>query len=70
MGRKKKAEDVVVLPEGFPTVGSYTRYYFEGWRYGKLVAVKGRTAVLERPGKRDLSIPITDVEIPEKKGDT
>lgn len=65
MGRKKKE---VILPEGFPEVGSYTRYYHEGWYYGRLDKVEGGIAFMARPGKRDLKIPITDVEVSDTKG--
>lgn len=66
MGRKKKVE--IILPVGFPAVGTFTRYYHEGWYYGRLKKVEGAVAFVERPGKRDLRIPITDVEVSEKKG--
>lgn len=62
MGRKKKV--VEPLPAGFPAVGSYVRYYANGWRMGVLGFAEGKVAKIKRPGKRDLTIPIEDVEIP------
>lgn len=68
MGRKKK--EPTPLPEGFPPIGSYVTYYWEGRRMGTLVSTDGIIAVVTRPHKRNLTIPISDVEIPEVKGGT
>lgn len=69
MGRKKK--EATPLPEGFPSIGSYVRYYHNGWYHGYLKAVTSGTLVtIERFQGRDVKVPVGDVEIPEKKGDT
>lgn len=62
MGGKKKV--IIALPVGFPPIGSSVRYYANGWRLGVLAFAEGRIAKIKRPGKRDLTIPIEDVEIP------
>lgn len=64
--RKKRTKKVAVpLPEGFPAVGSYVTYYWEGRRMGTLISADGRIAIVTRPHKRNLTIPIEDVEIPK-----
>ena len=66
MGGKRKPKVETIIPAGI-VIGEYFRYYFEGWRYGRLESITGRIAKMHRPGKRDLSILITDIEIPEPK---
>jgi hypothetical protein len=63
MGGKRKV--IVPLPENFPAVGTYVRYYHGGWYHGYLRSTKdGKIATIERFQGRDVKIPITDVEIP------
>jgi len=66
MGGKRKPK--IPLPEGFPPVGSYVRYYHEGWYHGVLKAMSNNLAIIERFRGNDVKIPLGDVEIPEKKG--
>jgi hypothetical protein len=63
MGRKKK--EVPALPPGFPAIGSYVRYYDDGWYHGYLRSVKsGTIATIEPFRGRDVKVPVSNVEIP------
>lgn len=63
MGGKRKP--VVPLPAGFPAIGSYVRYYDDGWYHGYLRSTTGgKTATIERFHGRDVKIPVENVEIP------
>ena len=64
MARKKK--ELPPLPQGFPEVGTYVRYYRDAWHHGYLKSVTGNTlATIERFQGRDVHVPVADVEIPE-----
>lgn len=64
MARKKK--ELPPLPVGFPEIGTYVRFYHDGWYHGFLKSVTGGTvAVIGRFQGRDVKIPVADVEIPE-----
>lgn len=54
------------LPEGFPEVGTYVSYYWEGWRHGIMEATNGITVTIRISERKSRKIPIEDVEIPKE----
>ncbi len=66
-GKKRIKKESIPLPEGFPVVGSYVGFYWEGWRHGLLEATNGITATIRISERKSRKIPISDVEIPQVK---
>lgn len=63
---KKRTKKVVLpIPGGFPAVGSYVKFYDNGWRHGRMDYAYNNVVKIHRPGKRDLKLVFADVEIPE-----
>lgn len=61
--KKRTKKDAIPLPEGFPAVGSYVGYYWEGWRHGTLEATNGVTATIRLSERKSRKIPVGDVEL-------